>query len=171
VKKRSLATALLVSLTTFTSNAFGINRQVGPIARYVTPIAAFDDAMPGAGTAPRVTMAPNPDTPLLVVPRAKRPNTARFFDTSTKIELAVSGAALAADAFTTARNDMWPEQNPLLGRWPSNGRIAGYFAAAYTAEIGGMYLMRRHRWIKRAIPLVVTAVELRYVFLNTRRAR
>jgi hypothetical protein len=132
---------------------------------------ALDDAIPAAGTAPRAAKAPNPDAPLLVVPRAKRPKTARFFDTNTKIELAVSGAALAADAFTTARNNMWPEQNPLLGRWPSNGRIAGYFAGAYAAEIGGMYWMRRHRWIKRAIPLVVTGVELRYVFINTRPAR
>lgn len=171
MKKRSLAAALLLSLTTFTSNGFGINRHFGPIARYVTPIVTFDDAIPGTGTAPRFTMAPNPDAPPLVVPRARRPKTARFFDTSTKIELAVSGAALAADALTTARNDMWPEQNPLLGRWPSNGRIAGYFAASYAAEIGGMYLMRRHRWIKRAIPIAVTAVELRYVFINTRPAR
>jgi hypothetical protein len=170
VKKRSLAAALLVSLTTFSANGFGINKHAGPITRYVTPVVAFDDLIPGVGTAPRATMAPNPD-PLLIVPHVKRPKTARFFDTTTKIELAVSGAALAADAFTTARNDMWQEQNPLLGRWPSKGRIAGYFAAAYAAEIGGMYLMRRHRWIKRAIPFVVTAVEVRYVFVNTRPAR
>src|SRR5215470_2695864 len=158
VKKLRLPSVLLVVLTTVASLGCAMDdtEPSTPIAPYITPIVALEHAVLGLDNPPADAPRANVVAPAPVVLVAPRPKAKPFFDKTTKIELAVSGAALAADAFTTVRNEQWPEQNPLLGKWPSHGHVAGYFAAAYAGEIGGMYLMRRHSWIKRTIPLAVT---------------
>lgn len=96
----------------------------------------------------------------------------KFLDKETKIELAVSAAAISFDAYTTFRN-VRPHEDPALELNPlarpfirTPGGTAAYFGAAYAGEIGAMYMFRRHRWIKRGIALGVTAGEIGWGIFN-----
>jgi hypothetical protein len=96
----------------------------------------------------------------------------KFLDKETKLELAMSAAAISFDAYTTFRN-VRPHEDPSLELNPlarpfirTPGGTAAYFGAAYAGEIGTMYLFRRHRWIKRGIALGVTAGEIGWGIFN-----
>lgn len=93
-----------------------------------------------------------------------------FLDRETVAELTISAGALAADGYTTfAAPSRLPETNPLLrigDAYHSRRGVSLYFGGVFAAEVGGMYAFRRHRWIKRLIPLAVTAVEVSQAVRN-----
>ena len=68
--------------------------------------------------------------------------------------LGVLAAAKATDGYTTA-GASWPgciETNPILGRNPSDARIAEFAAVSFAVEAGTAFLLKRfgqrHKWAR-----------------------
>jgi hypothetical protein len=96
------------------------------------------------------------------LPEAPAPHT--FFDHKNLAFMAISAAAVSADAWTTRQNnaDGFSEINPVARPFTrSNGKAALYFGGSQAAIVGGMYLLHKtghHRW-ERILPLATAGVE------------
>jgi hypothetical protein len=108
----------------------------------------------------------------------------RFFNFTNDALLASSAVTLALDgvstqrlfSFTKAGRPFNDEANPILSLSQSRAWTGAYFAAAFAGEVGGMYYLHRradrpraHRaWrvAEKALPIVVTLVEIKAFFGN-----
>jgi hypothetical protein len=99
----------------------------------------------------------------------------RVFTKVFSLEMGAAGIALAADGFTTEKNNrpsFKPDQNPLARPFvKSAGGNAAYFSMSFVGLVGANRLLRDHPRMRHALNWSVVAMESFEVYRNATALR